>query len=76
LPSRADKSSVRQKKMGFSGWQTIILRRARAVLKPPQSRRFATAEDARAARSVWTAAVDRRFRPRNEHRPVEIKHGL
>ena len=34
-----------------------------AVLKPPQSRRSATSGDRRAARSVWTAAVDRRFRP-------------
>ena len=27
-----------------------------AVLKPPQSRRFAIAEELRTARSVWTAA--------------------
>jgi hypothetical protein len=34
-----------------------------AVLKPPQSRRCATFKRFTTARSVWTAAVDRRFRP-------------
>jgi hypothetical protein len=33
------------------------------VLKPPQSRRCALANAAQPSRSVWTAAVDRRFRP-------------
>jgi len=45
---------------------TIIPSPAKAVLKQPQSRRFAHADDCSMSRSVWTAAVHRRFLP-GEH---------
>jgi hypothetical protein len=45
------------------------------VLKSPQSRYSANDRHRSPARSVWTAAVDRRFYPRAKQRPVEIKQG-